>query len=411
MNFLKLFRYFSICLILLVLFQPKQLAITQQLIDRSIIHQPQTHDLQPILIQPTEFKVLNSQNEIQIINTSIQSFRLSNNQTYASFATDQVFINISEIPTDALILPEAGFSKSTDDKTILHQIYLEETSPFMFDPETNLFHGKIAIHPIEGNLQDQAETARSQIDLIDPFEIIVSAIGITDKTIVVKSLNWPPIMVEFDFDVSEKPLKDSVNVVVITVQNPEGYATPVRISPYIEISVEKDRIQGLGIQETPVSLSLQGVSHYPDVIVSLQTTKGYFDPVEITLRANHTSTVSLRSEGTGEARISVEAANLISTSDHISFMFPWKFLLFSIIGAVIGASIHVLRKLKTGFDTRAFVVGVLLGFTVSLCYWALGVNLLSITIEVSYLNEFAVIALSILGALLGWHLGRMKETT
>ena len=399
-----------ITLILLILFGCQcmfaQIRLSEHISNHSIIDNPQN-----IHRQPVRFRVLNSQDDTLIVNTSIQSFSLADDQTYATFKTNQVFLNISELPEDAIILPEASFSRSTNNEDYLHQVYLSELSPFIFDPETKSFHGKIEIHTVQGSMGGQAETQRSQIDLVDPFEMIITAVGITEKTIMIESLNWPPITVDFNFIASENPLRDSVNIIVKTIQNPEGYVTPLSIIPYIEISVEKEQIQGLGIQETPVHVSLRGVSNYPELTVGMQTSKGYFDPDEITIKANQVYTVSLRSEGTGHARISVEAANLVSTSDIIYFGFPWKFLLFSIAGAIIGSLIHVFRKRDTGFDTRAFVVGILLGFTVSVCYWALGVNLLSITIEVSYLNEFAVFALSILGALLGWHLGRMKETT
>jgi len=398
------------CLALSLTLLAQIFAVSQEHINVRDLHRRELHEIDRIRMLPTEFRVLNSRNEMQVVNMSLQSFKLMNDQTYASFATDKVFIDLAEMPAEAILLPEAGFSKATDNKDYLHQIYLSEKSPFTFDPETHAFYGKIEIHPVEGKLEGQTDVARTQIDLLEPFEIIVSAVGIDEKRILVESLNWPPITVDFDFDASNNFLKDNVEIVVKTVQKPDGYITPLSISPYIEVNVEKDQMQGLGIQETPVTLTLQGVSNYPDVSVGIQCTKGYLDPDEVILRANNVTTVSLRSEGTGEARISVIAANLISTSDHIRFMFPWKFLLFSIIGALIGALIHVLRKHKTGFDTRAFVVAILLGFTVSICYWALGVNLLNITIEVSYLNEFAVLALSILGALLGWHIGKKKST-
>jgi hypothetical protein len=39
---------------------------------------------------------------------------------------------------------------------------------------------------------------------------------------------------------------------------------------------------------------------------------------------------------------------------------------------------------------------------------ALGLNLLNIDLEIGYLNEFAIIGLSILGGLLGGYIGRLK---
>jgi hypothetical protein len=228
-----------------------------------------------------------------------------------------------------------------------------------------------------------------------------------DQSVFVEQLNWPPIEVGFSINAKQNYPVDDLTTKMITIFKPSGYETQISVIPYIEIDATKDRIMGFGIQKTPVHISIHGPSDGLSMSIGLSADKGYLEEDQIILEQGTTATVYLRSENIGESRLSVHA-DIPSLGDVVIFVFPWTFLLFSIIGAVIGSLIRIFRIKKKPFDTRSFIVGVLLGFTVSVSYWALGLDLLNIDLDIGYINEFAILALSILGGLLGGYIGRTK---
>ena len=364
-----------------------------------------------IIRQPLSFKIINSQEDTINIQTTVQSFQLANDQRIASFNTEEVFLNLREIPVEASILPEAFITRTSDQEQILFQLLVKQLSPFEYNNETGLFHASIEIHPIQSKVEDLAETQNEVITLNNPVMLIVEAIDENQDTVYFSQINWPPIVVNLQADPKKKAITDTVTARIKTYGKIDGYETLLSVTPYIKISAGREKIQGFGIQTMPVHISLSGVTTYQDIAAGLRTEKGYFEPDHVVLRAGEISRVILRSEKFGETVITATAPNLLSNTEVVFFVFPWSFLLFSIAGAVIGSLIYVLRSKKKGFNTRSFVVGILLGFTVSVSYWALGLDLLNMNLEIGYLNEFAVIALSILGGLLGGYIGRSKQAS
>lgn len=361
------------------------------------------------IMQPLSFRIINSQEDTINIQTTVQSFQLANDQRIASFNTEEVFLNLREIPVEASILPEAFITRTSDQEQILFQLLVKQLSPFEYNNETGLFHGSIEIHPIQSKMEDLAQTQNEVITLNDPVMLIVEAFDKNQDTVYFSQINWPPIVVYLQADPKKKVITDLVTARVKTYGKIDGYETLLTVTPYIKISAGKGKIQGFGIQTIPVHISLSGVTTYQDIEAGLRTEKGYFEPDHVVLRAGEVSTVILRSEKFGETVIIATAPNLLSNTEMVFFVFPWSFLLFSIAGAVIGSLIYVLRSKRKGFNTKSFIVGILLGFTVSVSYWALGLDLLNMNLEIGYLNEFAVISLSILGGLLGGYIGRSKQ--
>ena len=361
------------------------------------------------IMQPLSFNIINSQDDTINIQTTVGSFQLEDDQIIASFETEEVFLNLREIPVESFVLPEAFITRTSDQEQILFQLLVKPYSPFEYNDETKLFHGSIEIRPILSKVEHLPKTQNEAITLNDPVMLIIKAVNQKQDTIYFSQINWPPIIVNLDANPEENVITDPVTVMVKTYEG--GYETSLPVIPYIKISAGKEKIQGFGIQTMPVYISLAGVTTYQAIEAGLRTEKGYFEPDHVILHAGEISTVTLRSEKFGETVITATAPNLLSNAEVVFFVFPWSFLLFSIAGAIIGSLILVLRSKKKGFNTRSFVVGILLGFTVSVSYWALGLDLLNMNLEIGYLNEFAVIALSILGGFLGGYIGRSKQAS
>lgn len=370
------------------------------------IHVIPIHHISPQQLQIIRtFHIVNENQDTVPIQASLQDFQLRADQNFGSFELNQTILSLDEVPEDVNVLPEGFVVRGENNETYYFQFLLSEKEAVQINPRTKQARGSLILQAVESNVESLGNV--QSIKLKEPIELIFQASGTKDQTVFVEKLNWPPITVEFLLESEDEYPDDIFNTRMLTIFKPMGYETPITVDPYILVSATKDKIQGFGIQQCPVHISLMGSSDYTNISVGLSADKGYFEQDIIELQKGVQSTAYLRSEKIGEARISV-ITDMPVIDDIVHFVFPWSFLLFSIIGAAIGSLIRVLRNKKKAFDTRSFIIGILLGFTVSVCYWALGLDLLNLDLSINYINEFAVIALSILGGLLGAYIGRSK---
>jgi len=173
------------------------------------------------------------------------------------------------------------------------------------------------------------------------------------------------------------------------------------VNPFIRVSSHKNTIQGYGIETTLIDIELLGVSDFDPIEVSVRAENGFVEPQRVELSSMApVQTVSLRSKGAKKDVVTV-ASDVPSSPDGVDYVFPWVFLLFAILGGIIGTLIRMLPKAKKGFRVKAFIAGVLTGFIVALAYWAIGLNLLNFNLDFEYFNEGAVLVLSALGGIAG----------
>jgi hypothetical protein len=354
-----------------------------------------------------EFQVINSNQDTVMIEATLQNFKLRENENFAVFPIDETILSLENVPEDASIIPEAYFVRDVEHNTHIFQFLLSEKESVAFDGETESASGSIIVQAIKSDLENLDQGQMAIIKLAEPIVLMFHAPGVSDQTIYIHQLNWPPVTVLFNVESGENYPKDHLKTKMLSIFEPEGFETILDVKPYVEITIDKKSIQGFGIQQCPVKFTMYGSSQQKDYRLGIGASKGYFEHDTVTITSGVTSVAYLRSEGVGGSIISIDGIAFIE--DSVYFSFPWSFLLFSIIGAVIGSLIRIFRAGKKPFDTRSFIVGVLLGFTVAVCYWALGLDLLNLDLNIGYINEFAVIALSILGGLFGGYIGRSKQ--
>src|SRR5437764_9574613 len=104
--------------------------------------------------------------------------------------------------------------------------------------------------------------------------------------------------------------------------------------------------------------------------VSLSVSKGTVTPAALTLKYNTPQTVYLTSEGTGKTLISAKSSNLESNDLHLSYSFPWYFLLASILGGLLGGFLKYFTGRRKNFSMRPIIGGVLAGLVGAMAYYA-----------------------------------------
>jgi hypothetical protein len=375
-------------------FQPS--GQTQKPIDRNILrHNFQKSD------STVKFKVVKNGAVVRTETARLNDIELAAGEkvvlqprkeiTTADLATFNKLRSVSAIQftrEELKVLPEVTIEAAdSGDQQISYQLYFFPYEPFTYNDSLKKFQSKMGFFFLRSDSSLASNT-------IDPVNIIVTSNDlkqVNPRPLQISHLNFPAS----DVNLAGDNLTDSVEIRVITASKPEGYLTFLKIKPVLQILTNRVSLQGFGVQKIPVEVRLIGSNSPNAVRVGVTAQKGTLTPDTFTLSYNKPQTIYLTSEGTGETLISAKSSNLESNDLHLSYDFPWYFLLASIIGGLLGGFAKYYSGRKKKFSMRPIIGGVLAGLVGATAYYGLGINLLKFKFSAE-MNEFAVLALSAL---------------
>jgi hypothetical protein len=367
-----------------------------------LLQQQADYQVQPVS-RDAALHVIGNNNDTAVIIANPDKFQLKDDQKIAAMQTAEFITPVRNAMVmkkfdlkvgQGFVLPEVYYAKALNNNELLvFQILFINAGPMRLNMEKSVFQGTMQFLPVEVSSNGNSGIAPKA--LIEPLDIYVITPESKEK-ITLTQINWPP----FDYTVQATRPMDTLEVKVSTIINPLGYKQVLKVEPAIEISAGSLKIQGLGIQTTPVYITLIGTSSSVNIPAALKVSQGYLARDTFNLHSNSIEKTELRSGGIGKASLSVFDRGYISNSIEIEYIFPWMFLLFSLGGGVLGSLVKVMKN-KRAVKAKPLITGALMGFIVALCYWALGLKLLDISFNITYFNEFAVLALSILGGYIG----------
>lgn len=189
-----------------------------------------------------------------------------------------------------------------------------------------------------------------------------------------------------------------VPVKIMTSFNPQGYITYLAKQALIRIETPPRSLQGFGVQAIPVTISLHNYLWDDSVRINLVSTLGSINPDHIYVTRDKAAQALLKSEGTGSTTVKASATGFLTEESRFTFVFPWMFILLTLVGGVIGAILKHLLHPEEGKLALRIVQGFLAGFLVGILYYVVGLNVINFDFGRVY-YEFAVLALAIIGAL------------
>jgi hypothetical protein len=229
------------------------------------------------------------------------------------------------------------------------------------------------------------ELHSNYLETIKPNQLEISHLNLPSTTVSVATEN----------------AADSVEVRIITKSNADGYKTYLKVEPTLALFTNRNQIQGFGVQQVPLQLRWIGSTAEESKQVALSTSNGSISPTTVELKYNSPQTVYVRSEGTGQATITASTSGAQSNELNITFVFPWMFLLFSVLGGFVGGTAKYFTLEDKPESFFATTLGSLaIGFIGAVAYFVLGINLLSLEFSSTF-NEFAVLGASALIAYFG----------
>ena len=190
--------------------------------------------------------------------------------------------------------------------------------------------------------------------------------------------------------------RDTVHVRIQAVFDPVGYAAPIPVErPQIEVRPLSPNIQGLGLDEVPVTIAIPQSMRGDTVRVTLWSDRGGLDVATLAVPPSGIAEVGLRSSGVGLNTVHAEIMGIATGEARVRYTLPWPFLVAAFLGGVLGT---VIRRRKRHLALADFVAGIVLGLVSAIAY-AIGLNLTGIDLNVR-VGEAAVLIVAVLGAAL-----------
>jgi len=351
-----------------------------QTLEGDRIRKTDTSVVTNIQLQANKKNIIKYENKIAVLDdSSIQKFRETANTT----TTNEEIKVIPELHVE---------SDSGQREQVAYRIIFTSLQPLRYNETLKKFSGKLAFLLINESGDNNAhiepvkiEVNSNEVELIKPgsFEINHLSIPSSNVELIADNVN------------------DSASIKVITVSNPSGYITYLKVKPLLELSSNRSKLQGLGIQQIPFTVSFGGSKSSDSVSVIFSPEKGTVSPNPLKMRYNETATAYLRSEGMGTSLLTATANSIKSNPLTFTYIFPWPFLLATILGGLAGSFIKQNSKsTRKKITSKVILVGIVTGFIGAAAYYVLGINLLGLSFSAGF-NEIAVFVISALFAYFG----------
>lgn len=334
----------------------------------------------------------------QFLAASIAGPAIAVNKPDAAVSGDTIAVN------RFLALPERIVGLAADsDVVFLRPAYLSQGA-LRYVPSLALFRGGFSI-----GLEDSVRS-RERRELSGPFrfEFGGDADSVAPRELDVDHTNLPlnPVTI-----LARDPA-DSLVVRIVTAADVHGTSVWIHAIPALALGLLPGTAQGLGVQRIPVSVSVLGTRRATPIAVKLSTDRGSFDRDTVLVSSNAITTVSWRTQGLGLATIQATALGVDPARSTVNFIFPFVFLIAAVLGGATGATLKAMGRSRSAKRSilSALVIGMLGGFVAAVLYYAIGVSIFKVDVDVPFFNEAAVFSLGVLAGLLGLSLTGGKSS-
>lgn len=356
-------------------------------------------------------KVLEGDQVVEVIRP-VSGFRLAEGQNLAMIQSRPVMEQVEssgvlevadqQMKLEGVALPEiymarivrpspgSGTTGPSNDAAILR--VLVDTLPVLrYDRESQHYSGEFLVLLLEDSRQVLSSDKLAEAV---PLQFTSSLADFEPGMLFIGHTNVPATRIR----ITDKSPENPVPVKIITRFNPFGYVTHLAKQALLRFDTQPGKIQGMGIQAVPVTISLQNYLNHDSVRVHFVASQGIVDPDTLYLTRHRAGKVLLKSQGTGKTVLTANAPGFLSETLNLEFAMPWSFVLLTLVGGIIGALLKHLMKPEKGKLLPGIAKGFLAGLVVGLLYYLTGFDVLNLNLGREY-YEFAVLLLAILGAL------------
>ena len=287
--------------------------------------------------------------------------------------------------TTAFELPERYWTHIPGMATVIElQPVVLLGAPLKYEPATKDFRGSLSIY-----LREVGQTVSRPLSI--PLQMLVrtNADRVIPASLGFGHTYFPPQDVQV---ISGNP-QNVVKVRFITEIDTSGYDIDVAVEPGLTNQTGQTRLQAYGVEKASLVIVMRPLVTTGPLSVSVTATSGYVSPETVDLRSGQ-ATVTVRSSGVGKSTVTVVGSGYRPAQAELEYIFPWAFLIATLLGSMIGAFLWR----EEGFGFGQFLRRMLMGLIVVVAWVILGLNLLNIPLP-TYYNEGLAFVLGALGSL------------
>jgi len=326
-----------------------------------------------------------------------QAIKLTPKENLAVVKSDEPIKNVKTmvplqpnvVARRSFVLPETYYAKvqGTEAQVTLSPI-LNTDEPMKFVKSSGKFEGKLLVL-----LQEAGDNQSKKLTQPIKFSVVSEADNVSPVNDSIDHSYFPPVEIKF---ASTSPA-DSVRFTFITSSHPEGYKASLQVRPNLTIHTSETVLQGFGLERTTLNFSVKPPGSGPTHAIQVSPSLGTVDSTEIHLQGGQGST-GLRSGSLGTSKITVSSPDYADSEIYISYVFPFRFLIATLIGGIVGGIVRMKRK-KHGL-VFSLIVGMLWGLIVAVAWTGVGINLLNLPMP-TFTNECVVFVLAAFAAIWG----------
>ncbi|HNW98474.1 MAG TPA: hypothetical protein PKK00_08710 [Bacteroidales bacterium] len=293
-----------------------------------------------------------------------------------------------------LLLPEIYISTiKNGNRQVSFSIFIDTTFSLAYDASANKYTGSFKITLLENTTANTEEKKLKKPVSLDLW--VNQNVKVSPEKINIDHINYPPTEIKITDQSSDNP----VPIKVITSFNSKGYTVHLNKETILYIETDEQSVQGYGVESIPINISLKNFTGNENIKVTISTDKGIVNPQQLTLsKESPNGSVTLTSAGTSKSTIRISANGFADNTKVFMFVFPWMFIIFSLLGGALGAVVKVLMRRYKKNALKNLVLGLLTGFIFAILYYVLGIEIFDAKLNRN-INEFAVLGISFLGAL------------
>ncbi len=162
-------------------------------------------------------------------------------------------------------------------------------------------------------------------------------------------------------------------------------------------------LQGFGLESRRLQLAARGAGLSDSIRVTVSADAGIVTPTAVTIPREGSAEVTLKSDALGPITLTASAQRVAGTSATVVSVFPWRFVIATLLGLLVGAGASYLwlSGRKEEVNSLLFFGAMLGGLVTAAVAIGLKLNVTAFEYSAPLETSVALFALAALGSLIG----------
>lgn len=229
---------------------------------------------------------------------------------------------------------------------------VHRTAGLHWMPDKQAFVGQLLI-----GLVDRLDSQASEpLQAVVPVQLLAAPEALSTKTVTIDRIGIPFQSVDVRLESPDDPFA----ITLVSSYDGSVPAAQLKINrPHLMLTGPKS-IQGLGIEVARITVQGRNTRLRPQEALTFELDRPGLLQDTVSVDEDGTAEVRIRSNGLGEANLSLASGVYAADPKKLQLVPPWPFALSTLAGAALGALVFAQRA--RGSRPRRWLLGLIIGF-------------------------------------------------